>query len=161
MSMAAPQIDGFYAYSCKTNNCFMEHSTNEGRLPRKRFRFGRFFGILFLLIVLGFGAYFYWKYFFTYSSGNRYGLLQKFSHKGNVFKTYEGEMILSSVRGNYNVPIASEKFLFSVVRKNVANQLMNLQGKFLTVHYREKHGTLPWQGETKYVVDSVQLDTQP
>jgi len=160
--LSAPRsIEEFYTYSCRVLHRFMQHSTNEGRLPRKRFRPGKFFGILFLLIVLGFGAYFYWKYFFTYSSGNRYGLLQKFSHKGNVFKTYEGELILSSVRGNYNVPIASEKFLFSVVSKTVASQLMNLQGKFVTVHYREKHGTLPWQGETKYVVDSVQLDTQP
>ena len=122
---------------------FMEHS-NEPRLPGKHFNFRKFFGILFLLIVVGFGIYFYWKYFYTYSSGNRYGLLQKFSHKGNVFKTYEGEMILSSVRGNYNVPLASEKFFFSVAKEDVAGQLMNLQGKYTTVHYREKHGTLPW-----------------
>lgn len=139
----------------------MEHSKNESRLPGKRFNFGKFFGILFLLIVVGFGIYFYWKYFYTYSSGNRYGLLQKFSHKGNIFKTYEGEMILSSVRGNNNVPLASEKFFFSVAKKEVAGQLMNLQGKYISVHYREKHGTLPWQGDTKYIVDSVQLETEP
>ena len=138
----------------------MEHS-NEPRLPGKHFNFRKFFGIFFLLIVVGFGIYFYWKYFYTYSSGNRYGLLQKFSHKGNVFKTYEGEMILSSVRGNYNVPLASEKFFFSVAKKDVAGQLMNLQGKYITVHYREKHGTLPWQGDTKYIVDSVKLETEP
>ena len=97
----------------------------------------------------------------TYSEGERSGRIIKFSKSGLFWKTYEGEMILSSIRGNYNVPIASEKFLFSVVNKNVAGQLMQMQGKFVTVHYREKHGTLPWQGETKYVVDSVQLDTQP
>lgn len=135
----------------------MEHS-NEPRLPRKRFRFGRFLGILFILLVVGFGIYFYWKYYFVYSSGNRYGLLQKFSHKGNMFKTYEGELILSSVRGNYNVPIASEKFFFSVVKEDVANQLMNMQGKYVTIHYKEKNGTLPWQGDTKYIVDSVRVE---
>ena len=136
----------------------MDQSTNEARLPKSSFKLGKYLRILFVLILLGVGIYVYWKYYFTYSSGNRYGLLQKFSHKRNVFKTYEGEMILSSVRGNYNVPIASEKFYFSVTKKEVANQLMNIQGKYITVHYKEKHGTLPWQGDTKYIVDSVQVE---
>lgn len=136
----------------------MDQSTNEARLPKSSFKLGKYLRILFVLILLGVGIYVYWKYYFTYSSGNRYGLLQKFSHKGNVFKTYEGEMILSSVRGNYNVPIASEKFYFSVTKKEVANQLMNIQGKYITVHYKEKHGILPWQGDTKYIVDSVQVE---
>ena len=136
----------------------MDQSTNEARLPKSSFKLGKYLRILFVLILLGVGIYVYWKYYFTYSSGNRYGLLQKFSHKGNVFKTYEGEMILSSVRGNYNVPIASEKFYFSVTKKEVANQLMNIQGKYIIVHYREKHGTLPWQGDTNYIVDSVQVE---
>ncbi|HVG17061.1 MAG TPA: hypothetical protein VM935_18965 [Chitinophagaceae bacterium] len=125
-------------------------------LPGRKSRIGRYVGILFLFLLLIFGVYFYWRYYFTYSSGNRFGLLQKFSHKGNLFKTYEGEMILSSVRSNANVPLASEKFLFSVDRKSVANQLMNLQGKLITVHYKEKKGSLSWRGESKYIVDSVQ-----
>ncbi|MES2881898.1 MAG: hypothetical protein V4676_07115 [Bacteroidota bacterium] len=111
-----------------------------------------------LLLLLGFSIYFYWKYFFTYSKGNRYGLLQKFSHKGNLFKTYEGELILSSVRSNANVPLAAEKFFFSVTNDDVANKLMNLQGKFITVHYKEKNGTLSWRGDTPYVVDSVRVE---
>ena len=69
-------------------------------------------------------------------------------------------MILSSVKANYNVPIASEKFFFSVTNEQVANQLMNLQGKFITVHYKEKNGAITWRGETKYIVDSVRLESQ-
>jgi hypothetical protein len=118
----------------------------------------KFFRVFFILLLLFAAGFFYWKYYYTYSTGNRYGLLQKFSHKGNLFKTYEGEIILSSIRGNYNVPIASEKFFFSVVDKNVASQLMNAQGKFVTVHYQEKNGTLSWRGDTPYVVDSVKVD---
>ena len=136
----------------------MEPVTNETSLPRGRSKAGRYITLFFLFILLGLGIYFYWKYFFTYSSGNRYGLLQKFSHKGNLFKTYEGEMILSSVRGNYNVPLASEKFFFSVTDKNVANELMNLQGRYVTVHYKEKNGTLSWRGDTRYIVDSVRAE---
>jgi hypothetical protein len=114
--------------------------------------------MIFLLIFLVLGGYFYWKYFFTYSSGNRFGLLQKFSHKGNIFKTYEGELILSSVRGNANVPLASEKFFFSVTNKRVANQLMDLQGRNITVHYKEKNGAVSWRGESRYIVDSVRVE---
>lgn len=135
----------------------MEHIEKRPSLPRST-KAGKIFRTILLLLALGFGIYFYWKYFYTYSSGNRFGLLQKFSHKGNLFKTYEGEMILSSVRGNSNVPLASEKFFFSVKDKNVANQLMNLQGKYVTVSYKEKNGTLMWQGDTKYIVDSVRSE---
>jgi len=110
---------------------------------------------IFLVVLVGF---IFWKYYFTYSDGERFGLLQKFSRKGNVFKTYEGELILSSVRGNANVAIASEKFYFSVGNKNVADQLMRLQGRNVTVHYEQKNGTLPWRGESEYIVDSVRVE---
>ncbi len=136
----------------------MDHVVLDRRMPRRCSKLCKYIGILFLFVLLGLDIYFYWKYFFTYSSGNRYGLLQKFSHKGNLFKTNEGEMILSSVRSNANVPLASEKFLFSVSDKNVANKLMNLQGKYVTVHYKEKNGTLSFRGDTKYIVDSVQVE---
>ncbi len=69
--------------------------------------------ILIVIIVL-LGTFFYWKYFYTYSEGSRPGLLQKFSYKGTFIKTYEGELILSSVSSTSNVALASEKFLFSV-----------------------------------------------
>lgn len=109
------------------------------------------------LVLVFLVLFIYWKYFFTYSEGYRAGLLQKFSHKGTIFKTYEGEMILSSVESNRNVAIASEKFFFSVKEKSVANQLEQMQGKFIVVHYRQKNGKLPWIGETCYVVDSARL----
>ncbi|HZK96467.1 MAG TPA: hypothetical protein VFC67_19860 [Prolixibacteraceae bacterium] len=115
----------------------------------------------FLIIVLVFGSFIYWKYSFTYSEGYRAGLLQKFSLKGNVFKTYEGEMILSSVQSNTNVAIASEKFFFSVTDKNVALQLEKVQGESIVVHYQEKNGTLPWKGDNTYFVDSVRVNTEP
>lgn len=116
--------------------------------------------ILTIIMLIG-GGIIYWKYFFTYSTGNRYGLLQKFSNKGNLFKTYEGELILSSVRSNNNVSLASEKFFFSVTNDRVADQLMNLQGKSITVHYKEKKGALSWRGDSPYIVDSVRVETTP
>lgn len=107
------------------------------------------------LIVIITGIFIYWKYFYTYSNGYRAGLLQKFSHKGNIFKTYEGEMILSSVSSNTNVAIASEKFYFSVINKNLAQQLDTIQGQMVIVHYLQRNGTLFWRGDSEYMVDSV------
>ena len=109
---------------------------------------------VFILIV---GVYIYWSFFFTFSDGYRAGLLQKFSRKGNIFKTYEGEMILSSVQSNKNVALASEKFVFSVADHDVALQMEKLQGKNVVVHYTEKNNTLPWRGETTFIVSSVKL----
>lgn len=109
---------------------------------------------LFVVIV---GIYVYWSFFFTYSDGYRAGLLQKFSRKGTIFKTYEGEMILSSVQSSKNVALASEKFMFSVADHDVAMQLEKLQGKNVVVHYTEKNNTLPWRGETVFIVSSVKL----
>lgn len=107
------------------------------------------------LTVIISGIFIYWKYFYTYSDGYRAGLLQKFSHKGNIFKTYEGEMVLSSVSSTMNVAIASEKFYFSVTSKNLALQLDTIQGQMVIVHYEQKNGVVFWHGDSKYLVDSV------
>jgi hypothetical protein len=107
--------------------------------------------IIFLVIFI------YFKYFFTYSEGYRAGLLQKFSNKGVIFKTYEGELILSSVSSTANVALASEKFQFSVIKKNKDIKYDTLQGKNVIVHYIEKKGTVPWRGDSRYLVDSIAL----
>ena len=99
----------------------------------------------------------YVKYFYTYSEGYRAGLLQKFSHKGAIFKTYEGEMILSSVSSTRDVAIASDKFLFSVVNKSLIRQFDTLQGQPVIVHYRQKNAPVFWRGDSQYLVDSIKL----
>jgi hypothetical protein len=111
-----------------------------------------------LYLILIFGAIFiYWKYFFTYSEGYRAGLLQKFSSKGMIFKTYEGEMILSSVSSTRDVALASEKFLFTLTNKSLVRQFDTLQGSMVIVHYRQKNGTIFWRGDSQYLVDSVKI----
>jgi hypothetical protein len=110
------------------------------------------------IVVVILSGYLYWRYGFTYSEGNRAGLLQKFSYKGTIFKTYEGELIMSSIKSTQNVSLASEKFFFSVPDEQLAQQLMKMEGTMVVLHYNEKNGTLPWRGETVFLVDSV---TQP
>jgi hypothetical protein len=130
----------------------MEATVNKTRKTFKKIK-----RIFLIILVLFIGLFLYWKYVFTYSDGYRAGLLQKFSHKGFIFKTYEGEMILSSVTSSVNVALASEKFLFSVKKPDLASQLDTLQGQFVMVHYYQKNGKLPWEGDTRYFVDSVKI----
>ncbi len=136
----------------------MDFVTNQ--TPPRRRSSGILWKIL-VVVLLVIGIFIYWKYVMDYSSGIRYGLLQKFSHKGNVFKTYEGELILSSVTSNNNVSLASEKFYFSVTNPNTADKLMHSQGRFVTLYYKQKNGSLSWRGETPYIVDSVEIDPAP
>jgi hypothetical protein len=137
----------------------MDFVTNPTTTPPRRGR-GILRKIIIIVLVI-FAIFFYWKYFMNYSSGIRYGLLQKFSHKGNLFKTYEGELILSSVTSNSNVALASEKFYFSVTNEHTADKLMHSQGRFVTLYYKQKNGTLAWRGDTPYIVDSVDVDPAP
>ncbi len=118
-------------------------------------RMKKLFALLIALIIIITGSVIYFKYFYTYSNGYRAGLLQKFSHKGNIIKTYEGEMILSSVTSNSNVALASEKFYFSVINTNLAQQLDTIQGRMVIVHYKQKNRVLFWHGDSEYLVDSV------
>ncbi len=108
-----------------------------------------------LVLLLIFAGWFYWKFYFTYSDGNRAGLLQKMSHKGNLFKTYEGELVLNSIAYNGNGPLSSEKFYFSVDDKNVAAKMSQFEGQRVELHYEQKNGALFWRGDSPYIVDSI------
>ena len=110
---------------------------------------------LLAILVIFLAIFVYFKYFYTYSEGYRAGLLQKFSNKGLLFKTYEGELILSSVASTANVALASEKFIFSVAKEDMSIKFDTLQGKNVIVHYIEKRGTVPWRGDSRYLVDSI------
>jgi hypothetical protein len=114
----------------------------------------KWLSVIIALIVI---ATIYVKYFYTYSEGYRAGLLQKFSHKGAIFKTYEGEMILSSVSTTRDVAIASDKFLFSVINKSLIRQFDTLQGSTVIVHYKQKNARVFWRGDSEYLVDSVKI----
>jgi len=124
------------------------------RLVRKTRKFLRW---TLTIIVILCSIFIYWKYFYTYSEGYRAGLLQKFSSKGTFVKTYEGEMILSSVSSNRDVALASEKFLFTLANKNLVRQFDTLQGEMVIVHYKQKNGTVFWRGDSPYLVDSVKV----
>ena len=92
----------------------------------------------------------YWNYFNVKSNGDRKGVLIKFSHKGNVFKTDEGEMWLGCRQ-----TVNAEKYFFSVTNDSIAGILRNLQDECLQIEYKEYRAKLPWRGESKYIVFGV------
>src|ERR1700759_2562186 len=103
-----------------------------------------FISITVILIILT--GYIYWFYYNPYSDGSREGVLQKFSRKGNVFKTYEGEMIQLGF-GQRGAAINSQYYYFSVDDVALADSLEKCEGKIVRVHYVQYRRSLPWRGE--------------
>lgn len=120
----------------------------------------RFLLWVMVLIAIGLGIYIYINTIFTYSDGKRAGRLIKFSHKGYVFKTYEGELNLGGINNSTGGVLLNNIWLFSVASEAVADSLSLYEGKDVVLHYKEKMSTLPWRGESKYIVDKVSLATK-
>ena len=99
------------------------------------------------LFTLYVGLAFRW----SYSDGERAGIVQKFSRKGWVCKTYEGELAMSIVPG-----VTPTIWEFSVRDERVVAQLSQALGKRVVLHYTE-HPGIPTTcfGQTRYFVDSV------
>lgn len=108
--------------------------------------------IILILVVVGlFAAYTAITLSWSFSKGERAGYVQKFSHKGWLCKTWEGELQLVPVPG-----ATPEKFAFSVRDEGVAQKINSSVGKRVTVEY-EQHKGVPSScfGETQYYVVGV------
>jgi hypothetical protein len=133
----------------------MEESTRINTPKRKMPGYKKIMYSLFFCLLVGLSIYGYWKYYFTFREGYRTGLIQKLSFRGNFFKTYEGELVLSSIVSSTSVALASEKFYFSVPNDSIANVLQNFEGKQVKLHYVQKNHSLCWRGDSEYLVDGV------
>ena len=93
----------------------------------------------------------------SYSEGERAGVLQKFSKRGWVCKTYEGELAMYVVGG-----IAPQIWHFSTRDEAVIEQLHDAVGQQVRIHYTE-HPGLPTTcfGETDYFVNAVEIVGTP
>lgn len=89
----------------------------------------------------------------AYSEGERAGVLQKFSRKGWICKTYEGELAQYIVGG-----VAPQIWQFSARDEQVARQLSKAVGKQVRVHYTEHRG-VPTScfAETPYFAESFEI----
>ncbi len=112
---------------------------------------------LVIAVVLGTAAWIALALNWNYSTGERAGWVQKFSKKGWVCKTWEGELAMVFMPGA--VP---EKFYFTVWDESVADQVNAAMGQRVTLHYEEKVG-LPTAcfGETRHWVTRVTVVNTP
>jgi len=109
-----------------------------------------------LVPILGFATWVYVTLNFAYSTGERTGLLQKFSNKGWICKTWEGEITMPTQPG-----VAPQVFNFSVRDEAVAQTLRNTSGQRVTLTY-DQHRGVPTTcfGETEYYVTAVKLSPE-
>ena len=115
----------------------------------------KFFGILVAVVVLGLTAFVVVRYYWVWGDGYKAGTLNYVVHKGFIFKTYEGEVILAGFQNKMMNGLQSNEFIFSIDNEPVAKQLELASGREVQLHYREYLGALPWRGYSKFVVDSV------
>ncbi len=122
-------------------------SIDSGVKKTKSFFRKAFIYSLLALVVAGAG-YMFWANW-TYSEGTRTGYLMKLSKKGYVFKTYEGQINLGGFQESDNTTILGNTWAFSVQNENIIKKLEDLEGKKVSLRYKEKNKSMPWQGETK------------
>ena len=119
----------------------------------KTHRWGLWLSAL-LLAAIGLFALYIWAMLnWSYSDGERAGYVQKFSRKGWVCKTWEGELAMVSMPGTM-----SEKFNFTVRDATVAAHINQSLGKRVSLTY-EQHIGLPSTclGDTEYFVTNVRI----
>jgi len=109
-------------------------------------------GILLTPIVL-FVLYTWSALQWSYSEGERAGYVQKFSKKGWICKTWEGELAIVSIPGTL-----SEKFNFTVRDDGVAERINQSLGKRVAISYQQHKGVpTTCFGETEYYVVAVRV----
>jgi hypothetical protein len=109
--------------------------------------------LLVAVLIGGFAVYILATLNVSYSDGERSGMLQKFSRKGWICKTWEGELSVSYMPG-----MAPVIWNFSVRDPTVVSRVNDVLGKKVVLHYEEHRG-VPTDcfGETSYFVDNARV----
>jgi len=109
--------------------------------------------IVLVVALLGLAGFTWFTLHWSYAEGDRAGYVQKFSKKGWLCKTWEGEMAMVTMPGT-----VAEKFYFTVPDDVVAAKLNQSVGKRMALHY-EQHKWIPSScfGETGYFVTDVRV----
>jgi hypothetical protein len=104
-----------------------------------------------LVPALLFALYTWITLAYDYSDGERAGYVQKFSRKGWLCKTWEGELAMANLPG-----AMPEIFRFTVPDDAVAARINESMGQRVSLRYEEHRG-VPTScfGETSYFVNGV------
>ena len=108
--------------------------------------------VLLLLVAAGLVALYAWiTLSYSYSEGERAGYVQKFSNKGWLCKTWEGELAMVNLPGSL-----AQMFPFTVRDEAVAQRINQSLGQQVVLHYEEHRGVpTTCFGETGYFVTGV------
>ena len=123
--------------------------------PRRRWK--RWLFLVVGIVVLAPALFFtFWTLIalnYTYSRGDRPGYVQKFSQKGWLCKTWEGELAMVNYPGSMQ-----EKWEFSVRSDSIAQVINKTMGSHVALTY-EQHKKVPTSclGETEYFVTGVRV----
>lgn len=115
----------------------------------------RILGVILATIVIMAVLWYTFLYYVDFSEGERSGELIKFSHKGVLIKTWEGE-ISQGISG-------AQIFAFSVMDSDeeVIAKLKEYQGEYVKLKYEEKYATSIFWGDTKYFITEVTKGQSP
>ena len=127
-------------------------STPAAGAPRAKNWLVWFIGFIILLLAL-LAGYTWLVLNWSYSTGERAGYVQKFSQKGWLCKTWEGEMAIVAIPGSL-----PEIFKFTVRDDGVAAIINSHMGKRVSIAY-EQHVGIPSTcfGETGYYVSKIHV----
>ncbi len=106
-----------------------------------------------LIAIVLFALYAWATLSWSYSDGERAGFLQKFSKRGWLCKTWEGELLLTSMPGA--IP---EKFEFTVRDEALARQIEQALSKRVVLTYAQHKG-VPGScfGDTEYFIEKIRI----
>ncbi len=92
-----------------------------------------------------------------YSEGDRAGVVSKFSTKGVMFKTNEGELNVGAQGQVGNMVNNTWAFTVSDDYPDVSQKLKDalLSGKRVRLHYEQPYLKFWWMGDTEYFVTQV------
>ncbi|MGH8203752.1 MAG: hypothetical protein ACREST_04030 [Steroidobacteraceae bacterium] len=112
---------------------------------------GRKLLIFACIVVAGIAAFTAFTLWYSYSTGERAGYVQKLSKKGWLCKTWEGEMAMVTMPGT-----VAEKFYFTVPEDSVAAEINKTVGRRVVLTY-EEHKWIPFScfGDTGHFVTGV------
>ena len=109
-----------------------------------------------VIAVLVLAGFIFFKFCFVYSEGVNEGDINYFQKEGFIFKTYEGKMIQTGLKSSKTQgSIQSNEFKFSVVDERVAQRLNEDSNVGVKLHWKRYLGTLPWRGNSQFIVDSI------
>jgi len=115
---------------------------------------------LMVILIAGSTLYICFIRFSSYSNGYRAGEIIKFSRKGYVFKTFEGEMNLGGFAANNQSEVTPTIWAFSVyggkdeIKQQIVTAMEN--GHKVRLHYKERYARLFWNGDTSYFIYKVE-----